>query len=393
MKQQKAVTRLQLSIVIIFLLAGAVMIAMVNRSMRNFALYEAEEHAELLLSHNLAIHTYMNQQLKPKVFELTDPIAPKGYFEPAWMSSTFAVREIDKLLKIQPAENHKFKEGIVSKHYYKECAVNARSPENEADEYEKFFLADLNRDPFLTSHTAIREINGQTFFTMLRRGETMEKKCLRCHDTADQAPKGLVNIYGPVRSFKRNVGDVVSAVSIRVPLSAAYKQANQVSMTLSLFLVLILAFVYILVFWLNRGFISVPLDQLKNRALLIAGGSKQIGEQIPVPNGRELAELTEAFNTMSIKLRQNLESLETRVEERTKELTKSNHELQRAMGEIKTLSGLLPICASCKQIRDDQGYWQKIEKYISERTSAQFTHGICPVCAKKLYPDLYKNKE
>jgi PAS domain S-box-containing protein len=62
-------------------------------------------------------------------------------------------------------------------------------------------------------------------------------------------------------------------------------------------------------------------------------------------------------------------------------------ELQDALGNIKTLKGLLPICASCKKIRDDQGYWQQIEAYVSDHSDAEFSHGICPECAQRLYPD------
>ncbi len=65
-------------------------------------------------------------------------------------------------------------------------------------------------------------------------------------------------------------------------------------------------------------------------------------------------------------------------------------ELQEALANIKTLSGLLPICASCKKIRDDQGYWSQIESYISAHSRAQFSHGICPECAKQLYPEHYQ---
>ena len=70
-------------------------------------------------------------------------------------------------------------------------------------------------------------------------------------------------------------------------------------------------------------------------------------------------------------------------------------EKERAIEEIKILSGLLPICASCKNIKDDQGHWKQMESYIRDHSEAEFTHGICPDCAKKLYPDidLYANKE
>jgi hypothetical protein len=67
-------------------------------------------------------------------------------------------------------------------------------------------------------------------------------------------------------------------------------------------------------------------------------------------------------------------------------------ELQKALSEVKTLSGLLPICASCKSIRDDKGYWKQIESYIKDHSEAEFSHGICPDCMKKLYPEFDKKK-
>jgi len=62
-------------------------------------------------------------------------------------------------------------------------------------------------------------------------------------------------------------------------------------------------------------------------------------------------------------------------------------ELQEAMAKIKVLGGLLPICATCKKIRDDKGYWKQIEEYIADHSEAQFTHGICADCARKIHPD------
>jgi len=69
------------------------------------------------------------------------------------------------------------------------------------------------------------------------------------------------------------------------------------------------------------------------------------------------------------------------------ELAKRNENLEKALTKVKLLSGLLPICASCKKIRDDKGYWQQVEVYIKEHSEAEFSHGICPDCLKKLYPE------
>lgn len=64
-------------------------------------------------------------------------------------------------------------------------------------------------------------------------------------------------------------------------------------------------------------------------------------------------------------------------------------ELEKRLKEIKTLRGLLPMCAWCRNIRDDKGYWTNLEAYIREHSDATFTHGICPKCMKKVTPELY----
>ncbi len=65
-------------------------------------------------------------------------------------------------------------------------------------------------------------------------------------------------------------------------------------------------------------------------------------------------------------------------------------DLQEVLQDVKTLSGLLPICSSCKKIRDDKGYWNNLEQYICEHSGAEFSHGLCPECAQKFYPDYFK---
>ncbi len=71
-----------------------------------------------------------------------------------------------------------------------------------------------------------------------------------------------------------------------------------------------------------------------------------------------------------------------------RELQNTVKDLNKALSEVKRLSGLLPICANCKKIRNDKGYWDLVESYISAHSEARFTHSICPECAEKLYPGL-----
>ncbi len=87
-------------------------------------------------------------------------------------------------------------------------------------------------------------------------------------------------------------------------------------------------------------------------------------------------------------LREYRDELEERVEDRTASLESRRRELETALSEIKTLRGIIPICASCKKIRDDEGFWSQVEVYVSDHTEADFTHGLCPDCFDREIQDL-----
>jgi two-component system cell cycle response regulator len=88
------------------------------------------------------------------------------------------------------------------------------------------------------------------------------------------------------------------------------------------------------------------------------------------------------------KAHDDLIEIHRQLEQKNNDLERLNQNLLQALAEVKTLSGLLPICAHCKKIRDDDGYWNQIESYMAKRVDVEFTHGICPDCAKKFYPDV-----
>jgi len=84
-----------------------------------------------------------------------------------------------------------------------------------------------------------------------------------------------------------------------------------------------------------------------------------------------------------VRAMERIKRAEDALREKEKELEESVEALRNALAQIKTLQGLIPICASCKKIRDDRGYWSQLEIYISKHTDAVFTHGLCPDCAAK----------
>jgi response regulator RpfG family c-di-GMP phosphodiesterase len=88
-----------------------------------------------------------------------------------------------------------------------------------------------------------------------------------------------------------------------------------------------------------------------------------------------------------------IKRVEDALREKEKEQQKLISELREALAEIKTLKGLIPICASCKKIRDDEGYWNQLEAYLSKHTDAVFTHSLCPECVKEWKAEIARHTE
>lgn len=156
------------------------------------------------------------------------------------------------------------------------------------------------------------------------------------------------------------------------------------------------------------------LHRLLSRVMLSVGAMALVLLSAMLVSFLSVARSLRERDQAVLALRQAHGELEERVLARTEDLTRANQalsqevsfrqetendkeqlieELTQALARVKTLSGLLPICANCQQIRDPEGKWRRVEDYISTRTDAEFTHGICPQCAKELYPDLYGQLE
>ena len=317
-------TYLALTLGVLFVVLSVVLVALVDGTMKQLALTDAKHAAGMLLDHNLAVHTYFTKDLKPKLFEKLGPISSKDYFEPTWMSSTYAIRQMDKY----------FQHFSGSRYYYKESAINARSPENEADAYENTFLADLQKDPQLTTKSAIRDFGGKPYFTVLRRGEALEESCLRCHSEPENAPGDMVKQYGPERSFHRKPDEVVQAISIRIPLWEAFSSATRFTYLLSSLLLAVLGGGFLFVWMGNKRLLIDPISRIREHAVRIATKPEFLGETIPEPKAKELSDLVEAFNQMSVALKKSYDELEQRVAERTHELAMQRERLEVTLRSI-----------------------------------------------------------
>ncbi len=386
-----------IALFLVLLFLGLMVVYILDKEMKSKALEDARQKARLLLDRNLATHTYFTEVLKPNVLEWSESFRDEEYFDPTWMSSTYAIRKMDQYFKEYSEEGY----------YYKECAINARSPENEADIYEKQFLRELQSAPDLEEKTEVRKIDGALQYVVMRRGETLEQSCLMCHSEPEAAPRELVARYGDERSFHRDVGEVASAISIRIPLEQAYAQVEAFTWRLTVYMVGILLILFGAQYLISRHLIYYPLKVLRKKSQEISSDQRKIGETIDLRQGREWVELSNAFNQMSLNLRNQMDQQEEMITKRTENLVQANEklgheveerkriegeqkeliqELQEALEKVKRLSGLIPICSSCKKIRDDKGYWNQLEEYIRDHSDADFTHSICEECAKKYFP-------
>jgi Protein of unknown function (DUF3365) len=134
-----------------------------------------------------------------------------------------------------------------------------------------------------------------------------------------------------------------------------------------------------------RGGISITIPYLseeKNTTLLAGYAITAVAGVILILTGGTLLARKRA------QLLQSNEALQLGIAEREQLIA----DLKEANSKIKTLSGIVPICMYCKGIRDDKGYWSVLEKFISEHSTAQFSHGICPKCMKERHPDLIKDE-
>jgi len=214
-------------------------------------------------------------------------------------------------------------------------------PQNKPDAWEK---AALNKFQHGDQEVSSVEKLGNGHFLRLMRPLVTDLSCLKCH--AEQGYK---------------VGDIRGGISVAVPMEPLAATSTKRILALS---------VSHGILWM-LGIIGLIVG---TRRLSNGIRARESAENLLLQAHRDLEE----------------EAHRSRLAEEAK--GKLVAELREALTEVKKLSGLVPICAACKKIRDDQGYWQEVEAYISEHSEARFSHSVCPQCAKRLYPEFFPEK-
>lgn len=303
-------------------LAGALtLVVLVNINSRHQALNDAERYASLILDRNIVTHAFFNNVLKAGLYEMFD----ERLLSPEWLSANFAISNTAKDYDLFTQE------GL----YYRESAINARNPAHEANPLERDFIERLNADQNLKVESAIREYDGQPFFTVMQRGQVAKSECLYCHGKPEEVPAEIIAHYGSERGLSMQPGRTVSALSMRIPLAVAYKEANQFSFELSGYLLVLLMVIFILQYVVTRQLLYVPINALHLEAQTIAHDPVRLGSTLPLPRGREFSQLVEAFNTMSLNLRGHTDMQEQIISVRTTELEEANRALRNDIEKRK----------------------------------------------------------
>ncbi len=311
-----------LILVTLVVVVAVAITSIVYLNLKSQAIAHYESIAGAILDRVSATQIYFRKNLRPEVFEILDQVGDEDYFEPVWMSTSYFVRHAEAIYRDISQENI----------FFRESTINARSPDSEAQEFERQFILELNRDPELTERTEIRTLEGEPFLVVMRKGKTLEEACLQCHGDPADAPRGMLQQYGAERSFHREPGEIVSAYTVRIPLATAVNEAQFFTFKLSALLLATLGGIFALQFAINRRLIFSPLENIRQKANQIATEPDRLGEQIPRPFGQELAEMSEAFNSMSATLGEQRDNLEQLVGVRTKQLTKV---VNRLVGDIE----------------------------------------------------------
>lgn len=224
--------------------------------------------------------------------------------------------------------------------------------------------------------------------------------CVTCHNELEQRENiaALRASANQDRGHKFELNDLMGAIVVEVDLEEAILQSLLNLRAIIALSIMGAVLVGLVAFWRSEVFVA-PILELSRAAKAIAAGD--MANRANVHTGDELGSLGKTFNEMADRIEEGTRELhrlnaerEAIRQERADELRDANRkletrnqELAKSLELVHHLSGLLPICAECKKVRNDEGHWEKIERYIAARSEAEFTHSICPDCTQKLYPE------
>ncbi|HZF61487.1 MAG TPA: diguanylate cyclase [Desulfovibrio sp.] len=329
MKKKSIKTLIFLCFALTFFVAAALYIINTYNNEKIRSINEAKATAESIYILNSSILDRFMYTIRKKVLLLVQN-NPEQIFDPDIMSSIYNLRSINNAYNDSGGEQYRIKL----------CTINSLNPLDEADVFESQKIQEFNADRSLKRFQGIRDMDGDPYYIIMCPFFPVASSCMQCHRTPETAPPGLVDLYGTPRGFGWSEGQIISAISIQVPLAPPLAAAHRNAQVSSLYFLGFLCVFLVLSGWLLSLLVLAPLQRARDIAKRIAADpTEHLGERIALPNSRELAEFADAFNNMSEALAQERSQLEVRVAERTSELAEANKKL-KILSDVDGLTGL-----------------------------------------------------
>ena len=329
MQNRSIKTVVYLCFVAAFIIAAAIYIINAYYGEKHRSIEKARITADNIYAVNTTILERFMYNIRPKTLQLLGNI-PGAKFDPDLMSAFYNLRSINSGYSAKGVDQYRIKLST----------INSRHPLDEADAFEVQKIREFNADRTLKKFQGIRVIDGSPYYAVMHPFMITDASCVPCHSTPEVAPPGLVEIYGTDTGFGWPQGEIISAVSILVPLAAALEDANSNAKASSLYFLGFLCVVLVITGYLLNTLVLAPLQRASDIAKHIAANpTERLGERIELPKNRELAEFAQAFNDMGVALFDERASLEERVAKRTAELAKANKKLE-ILSNLDGLTGL-----------------------------------------------------
>lgn len=289
----KLLVKFNLVLLLVFAVGLAVTATVCSRILRENAKAEIMENARIMMEAAIAVRTYTATQIKP----LLDT-QNKYSFVPQTVPAYSANQYFSQLQKKFPAYS------------YKEATLNPTNPINRATDWEADLIEEFRKSHDKTEIVGERDTPNGASLYMARPMKVSSMACLTCHDTAENAPRTMIDRYGNANGFGWKLNDVVTAQVVSVPTQLAVQRARgafwafMISLS-TVFLLLLIAINALLILLIIR-----PVNQLSKVATSMSLGNSDIAE-VPVSGKDEIAELSQSFNRMGRSLAEAMKLLRT----------------------------------------------------------------------------------
>ncbi|OHD15804.1 MAG: hypothetical protein A2087_13480 [Spirochaetes bacterium GWD1_61_31] len=304
---------------------GAVTVVGINFFLTRWEIEEAKEKVRQLTDVYLSIHRYFSEELKPTLFAEIEAGRLANWYEPVWMSSSFAISRIQDYVS----------QGIQERYRYRHAAINARNPEREADAGEAAFLRAMNEDPDLVQRSLFADYDGKPYFVVYNKGETIQADCLRCHSQPELAPPGLVEQYGDRRGFYLETGYISSVEVFMIPIGRLYENRQRIVVLIALVLLACGGIGVVAILAINQRHILTPLDTLSQTVSAITRDRRLLESGINVSLYEpEFRSLIWDFNELARELWQYEAHLEELVQSKTADLGKAVEAMRLLLREV-----------------------------------------------------------